>query len=154
MSTSERAERTAVHPRPVPVPDELSGGFWAAAARHRLAIRRCERCGWMSYPPDVVCASCLSPDRSFSWQEVSGRGTLRSWTIVHTAFLPGFAPYVPYVVAAAELEEQPGLRFTARLLDGPDAPLKYGAPVETDFEDVPERNGAGVTIPVLRLVAS
>jgi uncharacterized OB-fold protein len=136
--------------RPVPLPDERSQGFWEAAARHVLAIQRCSNCGWLSYPPDVVCANCLLPERDFRWEPVSGRGTLRTWTVVRTAFLPGFSAYVPYVVAAAELVEQPGLRVTARLLDGPEARLRYGAAVDTTFEDMAD----GVSIPVFRLVAS
>jgi uncharacterized OB-fold protein len=138
------------HPRPIPVPDEQSSGFWQAAAGHRLVIQRCEHCGWFSYPPEVLCSNCLSPEREFRWEPVSGQGSLRAWTVIRTAFLPGFAPYVPYVVAAAELDEQPGLRFTARLTDGPDSSLVYGARVETVFESVTE----DVAIPMLRLVRS
>jgi uncharacterized OB-fold protein len=138
------------HPRPVPVPDARSAGFWEAAAEHRLAVQRCENCGWLSYPPDVMCASCLSPKGPFVWQPVSGRGALRSWTIIRTAFLPGFAPYVPYVVAAVELIEQRGLRFTARMTTDSESVLVYGAAVETVFDDVAD----GLAIPVLRLLAS
>lgn len=133
--------------RPVPVPDDRSRGFWEAAAAHALVVRCCDECGWLSYPPDIVCSRCLSLGRSFHWHGVSGRGTLRSWTVVRTAFLPGFKPCVPYVVAAAELDEQPGLRLTARLLDDPEAPLRLGARTETDFEDT----GEGGAVPVLRL---
>jgi uncharacterized OB-fold protein len=139
-----------VVPRPVPLPDERSQPFWDAARRHTLVIQRCENCGWLSYPPDVICANCLSPDRSFRWATMSGRGTLRSWTVVRTAFLPGFAPYTPYVVAVVELDEQPGLRVAARLVDGPEALLGYGATTETIFDEV----AADVTIPMFRLVAS
>jgi uncharacterized OB-fold protein len=138
----------AVAPRPVPVADSQSLGFWEAAAEHRLAIQRCTNCDWLSYPPDILCARCCSPQRSFRWETVSGRARLRSWTVVRTAFLPGFAPYVPYVVAAAELEEQDGLRVTARLVDGPYAALTYGAAVETVFEDM----AGGVAVPMFRLV--
>jgi uncharacterized OB-fold protein len=67
--------------------------------------------------------------------------------VIRDAFLPGFAPYVPYVVAAVELEEQPGLRMVARLVDGPDGPLAHGAAVETRFDDV----APGVAIPVFGL---
>jgi uncharacterized OB-fold protein len=153
MSTSGSADQGAAEgpARPLPAPDERSAGFWAALAEHRLVMRRCQKCGWLSYPPDVICASCLSPERAFDWQAVSGRGVLRSWTVVHTAFLPGFAPYVPYVVAAVELEEQPGLRLTARLAAPPGSGLpglEYGRPVETEFEDLSQ----GVTVPVFRLV--
>jgi uncharacterized protein len=135
---------------PVPVPDQQSGGFWRAAASHRLAMQRCTHCGWLSYPPDLVCMRCLSPDPDFQWEQVNGRGRLRSWTVIRTAFLPGFAPDVPYVVAAVELEAQEGLQMVARLRDGPNALLAIGAPVDTVFEDVAE----GISIPMFRLVAS
>jgi uncharacterized OB-fold protein len=125
-----------------------SAAFWAAAADHRLAVQRCTHCGWLSYPPDTICANCLSTSASFDWRTVSGRGTLRSWTVIRTAFLPGFAPYVPYIVAAAELAEQAGLRMVARLSGDPGSGLVYGAPVETVFEDV----AGGVAIPMLRLL--
>jgi uncharacterized protein len=138
----------AIHPRPVPVADDRSVGFWQAAAEHRLVIQRCTNCGWLSYPPEIICSSCLSPRRSFVWEPVSGQGTLRSWTVVRTAFLPGFARYVPYVVASVELVEQPGLRLAARLVEGSNDGLVYGAQVETVYDDVAE----GVAIPMFRLV--
>jgi uncharacterized OB-fold protein len=70
--------------------------------------------------------------------------------VIRSAFLPGFAADVPYVVAAVELEAQEGLQMVARLRDGPDAPLSAGAPVDTVFEDIAE----GISIPMFRLVAS
>jgi uncharacterized protein len=140
----------ADHPRPVPVSDARSAGFWEAAAGHRLAVQRCENCGWLSYPPDAMCARCLSSKGPFVWQPVSGRGTLRTWTTIRTAFLPGFAPEVPYVVAAVELAEQRGLRFVARLAGEPESKLVYGAPVEARFDDV----AGGLAIPMFRLLPS
>jgi uncharacterized protein len=96
-----------------------------------------------------VCARCLSASGPFEWHPVSGRGTLRSWTTVRTAFLPGFAPYVPYVVGAVELVEQRGLRLVARMANDRESILAYGAPVETVFDDVAE----GLAIPMFRLIA-
>lgn len=132
---------------PLPAPDALSAGFWQAANAGRLVVQECTECGWLAYPPDAVCPGCLTPKRSFRWRQVSGRGVLRSWTVVHTAFLPWFGPLVPYVVAAAELEEQGGLRLTARLADPPGTPLAYGAPVDTVFEELAD----GVAVPLIRL---
>lgn len=135
---------------PLPGPDAVSAGFWEAANEGRLVMQQCTECGWMAYPPDVLCAGCLTQKRSFRWREVSGRGVLRSWTVVHTAFLPWFGPHVPYVVAAAELEEQRGLRLTARLAAHDGAALAYGAPTETVFEELAE----GVAVPLIRLTES
>ena len=133
--------------RPLPVPDDQSAGYWAAAARHVLAIARCSQCGVFSHPPDSVCASCGSIEPGFQFEPVSGNGVVRSWTVVRQALLPGFEPDLPYLVVDVELQEQPGLRLTGRLLDGPGTPLSLGAPVRAAFEDV----APGVAVPAFRL---
>ena len=43
------------------------------------------------------------------------------------SFLPGFE--VPFVLVDVELGVQEDLRLVGRLIDGPDAPLRLGAPV-------------------------
>jgi uncharacterized OB-fold protein len=129
--------------KPVPVPDPGSEGFWAAAASHVLAIQRCTNCGWYAYPPNIVCSNCLSPEPSFRFEPVCGRGRVTTWTVVHHAFLPAFAADVPYVVAEVELEEQEGLRMVARLVDVRPGDLTIGMPVEVVFDDV----AAGIAIP-------
>jgi hypothetical protein len=65
------------------------------------------------------------------------------------AFLPAFRDDIPWVVGEAELSDAPGVRLLARMVDGPDAPLRAGAPVETRFADV----GDGIALPVLALQA-
>ena len=129
--------------KPVPVPDPVSDGFWAAAASHVLAIQRCTDCGWYAYPPNVVCSNCLAPEPSFRYEPVSGRGRVTTWTVVHQAFLPGFAAEVPYTVAEVELEEQQGLRVVARLVGARPGDLAIGTMVEVAFDDV----AAGITVP-------
>ncbi|WP_198653648.1 Zn-ribbon domain-containing OB-fold protein [Actinocorallia populi] len=134
-------------PRPVPVPDGLSAPYWEAAAREVLVAARCSRCSALSVPPDPVCPHCRSTDPAFTFEPVSGRGVLRSWTIVRQPFLPGFKADVPFVLADVELAEQAGARMIGRLLDGPDAPLRQGAAVRAAFEDV----APGVRVPAFVL---
>ena len=133
--------------RPVPVPDDISRPYWEAAADHVLAIARCSRCGTFSMPPDIVCSHCHSTDPDFSFVPVSGRGLVRSWTVMHQSFLPGFDELVPFVLVDVELAEQRDLRIIGRLLDGPDAPLVIGAPVVVAFEDLAD----GVAVPAFEL---
>jgi uncharacterized OB-fold protein len=136
--------------RPVPAPDERSAGFWEATSRHVLAIARCSRCGAWSHPPDDVCAICGSLDPGFVFEPVSGRATVKSWTTVRQALLPGFEGDTPYLLVDVELVEQEGLRMTGRLLDGPDAAVSLGASVQVAFEDL----APGVSIPAFRLTAT
>jgi uncharacterized protein len=120
--------------RPLPVPDELSAPFWAAAAEHELTLPRCARCGAGSIPPDVVCPRCGSTEPDYVFEPIGGSGVIRSWTVVRQSFLPGFD--VPFVLVDVELDEQPDLRLVARLLDGVDAPVRVGMRVRLAWEDV------------------
>ncbi len=86
-------------------------------------------------PPDVVCPHCGSTDPRFTFTPVSGRGLVRSWTIMRQSFLPGFED-LPFVLVDVELDDVVDVRLIGRLLDGPDAPLRAGARVVTGFEDV------------------
>ena len=133
--------------RPVPVPDDRSRGYWDAAADHVLAIARCSRCGTFAMPPDIVCSHCHSTDPDFTFVPVTGGGIVRSWTVMHQSFLPGFDDLLPFVLVDVELDEQADLRTIGRLLDGPDVPLEIGARVVVAFEDLAD----GVSVPAFTL---
>ena len=134
--------------KPVPVPDSLSEGFWTAADRGVLAIQRCEGCGHWAHPPVQVCRACHgdAPPRA---TPVSGRGRLRSWTVVRTAFLPSFEADLPYTLGDVELEEQPDLRIVAVVRGLPDRP-QMGDPVIVGFEERTE----GPAVPCFLWVGS
>ena len=76
---------------------------------------------------------------------MSGRGVVRSWTVVRQSFLPGFD--VPFVLVDVELSEQAGLRLIGRLLDGVDAELHLGDEVRVAFEDL----ATGISVPAFEL---
>jgi len=140
-----RGRPLTVTNRPVPVPDEVSAEFWTAAAAHRFILARCARCGRLSHPPDTVCPQCGSVDPAFAFEPVDGGGTIRSWTVMRQSFLPGFD--VPFVLVDVELLAQVDLRLIGRLIDGPDVPLRVGAPVRMVFEDLMP----GVAVPAFEL---
>lgn len=135
--------------RPVPVPDDRSAPFWAAAAEHILTVAQCSQCRTLTMPPDIVCPHCGSTDPGFTFTPVNGRGAVRSWTVVRQAFLPGFDDDVPFVLVDVELVEQPELRMIGRLFDGVEAPLHVGDTVEARFEDL----APGVAVPAFALVS-
>jgi uncharacterized OB-fold protein len=131
--------------RPIPIPDETSAGFWEAAAKHVLALARCSNCGQMTLPPDITCPHCLCTDPKFTFEPVDGRGRIRTWTVISRSFLQGFD--LPFVLVDVELNDQPQVRIVGRLLDGPDAPLRLGAPVVVAFEDL----APDIAVPAFRL---
>jgi uncharacterized OB-fold protein len=131
--------------RLTPIPDERSAAFWKAASDHVLSVARCGVCGMLAHPPDTVCPHCGSTDPEFAFTPVSGRGTVRSWTVVRRAFLAGFD--VPFLLVDVELVEQADLRLIGRLVDGPDTVLQVGNAVRTVFEDI----APGVAVPAFTL---
>jgi uncharacterized OB-fold protein len=123
----------AVAARPLPQPDDVSEFFWEGARKGQLLVQRCARCDRFQYPPDVACIHCQSLELEPS--EVSGRGTLYSYTVVDRVFHAGFTDALPYVVGLVELDEQPGLRLLTNILDvEPDA-LRVGMRLEVAFEE-------------------
>lgn len=132
--------------RPLPVPDETSAPYWSAAADHVLTVARCARCGLLTLPPDVVCPHCRSTDPAFDFTPVSGRGVVRSWTVVRQSFLPGFE--VPFTLVDVELVEQAELRIIGRLLDARDG-VRIGAEVCVVFEDLTSE----IAIPAFELAS-
>jgi uncharacterized OB-fold protein len=133
--------------RPIPVPDERSAPYWSAAAAHVLTVARCSRCGQLSHPPDVVCPQCQHPDPDFTFEPVSGDGTIRSWVVLRQSFLPGFDDLIPLVLVDVALTEQPDIRLIGRLLNGPGAALALGHRVRIAFEDL----APGIALPAFTL---
>lgn len=122
--------------RPAPEPDELTRPYWQAARDGQAVLPRCSACGRFDLPPDIVCRRCGTTEPAWTWEPVSGRGTVRSWTLVRQAFLPGLDP--PYVVADVELDEQQDLRTIGRLADADPGRLAIGDRVVTAFEPAGE----------------
>ena len=133
--------------RPLPVPDEQSTPYWAAAAEHRLVLARCGRCGRQTHPPTLVCPNCGSSDPAWTFDQVGGTGTVCSWTVLHQSFVPGFDEDVPFVLVDVCLDGVDDVRLIGRLVDGPAATLWVGAPVTLTFEDV----APGVAVPAFTL---
>lgn len=119
--------------RPLPLPDEISSFFWDGARNGRLLLQRCRLCSCLQYPPDVACTSCQGTELDPA--QMSGRGTLYSYTVVDRAFHNGFVDAVPYVVGLVELEEQPGLRILTNIIDSAHDALRVGMELEVAFED-------------------
>ena len=118
----------------LPVPDEMSAPYWDACARHVLTLPHCSDCGEFTLPPDITCPNCRSLEPRFTFEEVSGRGTIRTWTVIRHSFLSGFA--LPFLLVDVQLDEQPKVRMIGRLVDGPDTPIRIGDAVTVTFDDL------------------
>ena len=117
-------------PEPVPLPESLP--FWQAARTHKLALPRCRACRQFWFPPSCLCPHCQAT--IYTWEQVSGRGRVHSFVVVHRASDPAFAAAVPYVPAVVELEEGP--RLLSDIVVAKAGRLYCGMPVSVLFEDI------------------
>ena len=78
--------------------------FWDACAEGRLSIPRCDDCGELIWYPRRFCPFCSS--RSVTYVDVSGRGTVYTFTIIRRGDGP-FRDKAPYVLAYVRLDEGP-----------------------------------------------
>lgn len=128
--------------KPIPLPDIDTAPYWSAALEGRLSLPCCACCGQFVFPPKPFCPTC--PGHPLAWKDVSGRGSIYSYCIMHMKLIAGFEP--PYLIGVIELREQTGLRITANIVDCPPEALRIGMPVEVIFE----RRNSGVALPQFR----
>lgn len=121
-------------PKPIPKVTPDLAPFFAAAKHHQLVVQKCKGCGAMRFPPRELCSSCWS--REAEWVEVSGRGEVFSFYVMHQVYHPGFAAEVPYPVAVIQLDDGP--RMTSNLVGCRREEIRVGLPVEVVFEDLSE----------------
>ena len=138
-------QQAAVQTPPVPAQDPLTKFYWEGAKQNKLMILQCSN-GHYIHWPRPICRFCQSI--VLAPKEVSGRGTLYTYTVAYQAFHPYWADKLPYVYALVELEEQKGLKVVTNIVDCPEDKLQVGMPVEVVFTEVVP----GVTLPLFKPV--
>ena len=131
-------------PRPLPEVDAQLAPYFAAAREERLVVQRCGGCGALRFPPRELCSACLSV--AADWVQVSGRGEVFSFNVMHQIYHPAFATEVPYAVVVVKLAEGP--KMISNLVDCPIDEIRIGMPVEVVFERASDQ----VTLPKFRRV--
>ncbi len=132
-------------PKPGPVVTDDNGVFWDAAGAGRLVAQRCGACGRLRHPPRPMCPECHSLEVEVA--ELSGRGTVYSYAILHHPQHPAFD--YPVLVALVDLDE--GVRIVSNLVGIEPARIEIGMIVEVEFEARGDDDAAAV--PVFRPVA-
>ena len=116
--------------RPLPPVVPRMKPFWAAASVGRLTIQRCAVCSRAYFPAVDLCNECL--EGQLEWIDVSGKGVVFSYVVMHQVYHAAFAERVPYAVAEIKLDEGP--RMVSNVVGCPPDELHVGMPVEVIFE--------------------
>jgi uncharacterized OB-fold protein len=78
--------------------------FWEWCGKGELRLQRCDACHHLAWPAVHKCDAC--GERAFTWEAMSGRGKVVSWSTFQQDYYRGMLP-VPYDTILVELEEGP-----------------------------------------------
>ncbi|MCZ6545219.1 MAG: OB-fold domain-containing protein [Chloroflexi bacterium] len=129
-------------------PDEFSQPFWDAANEERLVIQNCNACSRLQHPPAPACGECRSSDH-LEWREMSGRGTIYNYGVVHDCPVRLLQADQPFNVAVIMLDDDPGIQMYSHLPGTPVDDVPVGAAVEVVFE----ATANGQRVPEWRVVS-
>ena len=113
------------------------------AEGHLMGVR-CRTCGALSAVPRPLCPSCRGSE--VEWVQLSGRGVLEGFTVVHVPPTPlvaaGYGRDNPYASAVVRLDEGPWITAQLRGVDvGHPETIRVGMPLRAEF--VRQGEGAG-----------
>ena len=109
--------------------------YWDAAKKGKLLVKACRSCLRMHYYPRAHCPHCLSDDTD--WTEVSGKGTIYTYSVMRRADKP-------YVIAYVTLDE--GVTMLTNIVECNADTIDVGHAVEVVFRETE----GGLFLPVFR----
>lgn len=115
---------------PMPVPTPVTEAFWQGLNEDKVLLQRCADCHTWVFYPRSNCSGCLS--RDLRWQEVSGSGSIYSFTIARRPTAPQFTGMAPQFIAVIELEQ--GVRLNSVIVHAQESDLKVGLKVKPVFD--------------------
>lgn len=132
---SEAKKEVKKIPRPLPRIGAYmdTRPFWDKAKEGKLVLQFCKDTGKPQFFPRPV--SLATGKRNLEWREVSGRGTVYSYTNTFSPW-PGHEDRVPYLCALVELEE--GVRIVCNLLNVRAQDVRIGMKVKLCWERLSE----------------
>ncbi|WP_229052087.1 Zn-ribbon domain-containing OB-fold protein [Aeromicrobium sp. Leaf350] len=141
--TTAHTEPVPTPEPPVPQPDDVTTAWWDATREHRLTVQQCSACQAVQHPPRAVCVACSTLE-GLTQVDVSGRGEVDSFTVVHRA--PRADVATPYTIARVRLAEGPILLTRIH----PHQTVSIGDAVEVTWWDLTD----GRALPVFRPTTS
>jgi uncharacterized OB-fold protein len=126
---------------PSPLVTALTQPFWDGCAEGKIRLQRCARCGRFRFYPSEACPDCRSTEHA--WTDVSGKGRVFSWIVVHRSVDPVWQARAPFVTGIVEIDEQPGCLMPGIIVGTDPKDVREGMPVTVEFE----RTDDGAALP-------
>lgn len=112
--------------KPMPIATYISAPFWDGLKAGKILMQHCGACQKWTFYPRRHCSHCLSDQVEF--REVSGEGTLYTYTVARIPTLPEFAGPEPQLLAVVELDE--GVRVNTTLVGLQESDIEIGMRVK------------------------
>jgi uncharacterized OB-fold protein len=123
-----------VPPKPMPEPTPVTQPFWDALGRHTVVIQYSPSSDRYVFYPRVLAPGTLADD--LEWREISGMGTLYTFTISDRPTAPPWADSLPQLLAVVEWDEGP--RLSTEMVNVDPGDLFVGMRVKPVFCDYPD----------------
>jgi uncharacterized OB-fold protein len=133
---------TETRSKVLPKPSVLTEPYWEACRQGVLTMQRCGDCELYQHYPRIICSHCGG--RGLVWSVVSGRGRVKSFTIVRRGITQAYEG--PYVLVLVDLDEGPCMMSS--LVECEPEAVVIGALVSVAFE----LWGSDIEVPVFKLV--
>lgn len=120
--------------KPMPVKTPVSAPYWDALSEHKIRIQYSPSLGRHVFYPRILAPGTLADD--LKWREISGVGTLYTFTIARKPVSPHFTDSVPQLLAVVQWKEGP--RVSTELVNVDPAEIHIGMQVKPVFFDYPD----------------
>jgi len=128
--------------KPKPIIDDDSKNYWESAKLNKLVIQYSKNSNeYFLYSKQLINNIDDNDDNEIEWKEVSGKGTIYSYSIIHAPAGPSFVEDTPYIVASIQLDE--GARIISNIINSDLSKIVIGKKVRVVFEKQTEE----LTIP-------
>ncbi|MFW6160575.1 MAG: Zn-ribbon domain-containing OB-fold protein [Acidobacteriota bacterium] len=107
--------------------------------RYRLEAAKCKKCGYVAFPPRLVCPRCKN--REFETVRLKDEGEIVSYTIIRVP-PEQFTDQAPYAIGIIELGGE--VKILAQIVDCNFDDLAIGKKVKIEFRKIREEGEAGI----------
>jgi uncharacterized protein len=104
--------------------------FWEGIERSELLIQRCQDCGRYVFYPREFCPHDMG---QLTYERVSGRGRILTYSVVVRTGDPRYAKLTPFVAAVVQLNEGPTMYSRIDVKDPSD--VTFNQEVEVVFTE-------------------
>lgn len=137
-------------PQLVPTVVDVDKEFWDGLKQNKLLLQKCLDCNRVQFFPRPVCLNCFGTN--LGWEESKGTGTIYSFTLVRTTFIPAYMKQIndtgmPVIFTIIDLDE--GVRMMSQIVGCKPDEVEIGERVKVTFKEI---EGTKFKLPLFQLV--